>query len=233
MLKFISSKAGLGLLVTGLLLSLTLAACGDTATPTSGAAVTTGATAGATASNALAQLKTQNQYLADTAEALKKGDLAGAKTAYKKFDNNWVEVETFIKDRSTDAYKAVEDAMTPVGRELLRTDNPVATTVLPFLATLQQKYDSGVSLVEKSSQTGASAPKVAAISGSDVDAATARISDYLKGKADSLVGTTGDFVKAVKARDLAKAKTAYQTARFDYESIEFLAGSFKELDVAV
>jgi iron uptake system component EfeO len=215
------------LLAVGLLLS----ACGD-ATSTPAASTTKTATQAPSASNEVAALKNLDAQLTATGEALKKNDVEAAKTAYKKFDDGWYDVEDSVRGRSKDLYREIEDAMTKVGRELLRNEKPVVGEIVPALETLQQKYATAIKTVE-SSAASTSATKAPAISGADVTAATAKVSEYLKGKADSLVKTTGDFAAAVKSRDLAKAKAGYETARFDYESVEFLAEAFSEFDVAI
>jgi iron uptake system component EfeO len=54
--------------------------------------------------------------------------------------------------------------------------------------------------------------------------------DYVKTQADQLIARTGPFVAAVKAGDLAKAKTLFAGAREPYEAIEPIAESFGDLD---
>lgn len=164
------------------------------------------------------------------ADALKKGDITTAKAAYKKFDDGWYDVEVEVRTRSKDLYREIEDNMTKVGRELLRNDKPDAATIVPTVTNLQGSFDKALKTAQSDKTAVA---KNTPISGAEVETATKKVSDYLKGKSDSLVITTGAFVTAVKARDLNKSKAAYQTARFDYESIEFLAEAFSEFDVAI
>ena len=59
------------------------------------------------------------------------------------------------------------------------------------------------------------------------------ISDYrafVATESDQLLAGTEQFVAAVKAGDVAKAKTLYPTARLPWETIEPVAGSFGDLD---
>lgn len=59
------------------------------------------------------------------------------------------------------------------------------------------------------------------------------IADYRKfvaAQADELLSGTADFVAAVKARDVARAKELYPTARLPWETIEPVAESFGDLD---
>ena len=53
---------------------------------------------------------------------------------------------------------------------------------------------------------------------------------YVVSQSEALVQKTGDFVTAVKAGDLAKAKQLYPVARTYYERIEPVAESFGDLD---
>ena len=249
-------KPGAGyLLLIGVLAGL-LAACGDpTASPapaTTGAATTTSATttsaaatgasttaASTTAASAaeaeafnakqLADFKAWGANLTATGDALKKNDVAGAKAAFTKLNDSWDDVESAVKNRSKEAYQDFEDALDKVDRALLRATNPNAAEVAPLVASLQTKFNDAVKLI----QSVKLAPPAAAISGPEVDAAASKVSDYLKSNAETLVKNTGEFVKAVKARDIARSKAAYEAARTYYESIEFLAEAFPDFDAAI
>jgi iron uptake system component EfeO len=66
-----------------------------------------------------------------------------------------------------------------------------------------------------------------------VNAATTGYRRYLEGKAAELVTLTGQFVAAVKAGQVARAKELYAPARAPYEAIEPVAESFGDLDPAI
>lgn len=223
-----------------LVAAATLTACGgETATKTPEAtksAATTAKSAATTAatadySKAVTALKDLETNLTATTAALKKGDVDTAKTAFKRFDNGWYDVEESVRLASRDSYRDLEDTISKVGRALLRTDKPVATEVLPQVEALQTKYTEAIKKVETAKPVVAQ--KLPPVTGKDVETANAKVSEYLKGKSDALVKTTGQFVEVVKARDIEKSKTAYEVARFDYESVEFLAEAFSEFDVAI
>jgi iron uptake system component EfeO len=61
-------------------------------------------------------------------------------------------------------------------------------------------------------------------------AATDSYSRYVKSQTDALLTKTEEFVTAVKARDVAKAKALYPVARTYWERIEPVAESFGDLD---
>ncbi len=84
--------------------------------------------------------------------------------------------------------------------------------------------------------TGAPAGATASPTGSGaaaVTAATTGYRTYLEGKATELVSLTGQFVAAVKAGQVARAKQLYAPARAPYEAIEPVAESFGDLDPAI
>ncbi len=61
-------------------------------------------------------------------------------------------------------------------------------------------------------------------------AASKNYEQYIQVQVDSLVTQTGAFAAAVKAGDIAKAKTLYPLARTYYERVEPVAESFGDLD---
>jgi iron uptake system component EfeO len=71
----------------------------------------------------------------------------------------------------------------------------------------------------------ASDPKLAA--------AVTRYQAYVATEADALLAGTTDFVAAVKANDVANAKSRYPVARTHWERIEPVAESFGDLDPAI
>lgn len=229
-------------LATGLL-SLVLAACGDNTTTTVPAATTTPPPAAATASATVAStgatsakgiqvLTDLGKNLTDTSTALAKNDLAAAKAAYKLFDDGWINAEVYVQQYSRPLYQQIEDAMTPVGRELLRNSSTTVATVTPLVNSLTDIYTGSLKQIAAAT-SGSGGPASAAISGADVEAATAKVSTYMKGNSDILVTDTATFVAAVKSHDVARSKAAYLKARADYEVIEFLAEAFIDLDVAI
>ncbi|MEF2070871.1 iron uptake system protein EfeO [Consotaella aegiceratis] len=56
---------------------------------------------------------------------------------------------------------------------------------------------------------------------------------YVSEKTDELVEDTQDFVDAIKAGDIEKAKELYAPTRMSYEAIEPIAELFSDLDVSI
>ncbi len=64
-------------------------------------------------------------------------------------------------------------------------------------------------------------------------AAVAAYTTYVKAKTDDLVATTTTFTDAVRAGDVAAAKSAYARSRASWEAIEPIAGLIPSIDGAV
>ncbi len=56
---------------------------------------------------------------------------------------------------------------------------------------------------------------------------------YVAEKTDKLVADTTQFVAAIKAGDIAKAKALYAPTRMNYEAVEPVAELFNDIDGAV
>ncbi len=76
---------------------------------------------------------------ADAASAaLARGDVAAARAAYAQFDSGWFDIEDGVRERSRDAYRAIERAMDDV-QFGLRPDQPEVPAVQADLAALRQQ----------------------------------------------------------------------------------------------
>jgi iron uptake system component EfeO len=64
----------------------------------------------------------------------------------------------------------------------------------------------------------------------ELAAATASYQRYVEAQSTALIEKTGEFVAAVKARDVARAKALFPVARTYWERIEPVAESFGDLD---
>ena len=72
--------------------------------------------------------------------------------------------------------------------------------------------------------------KAGTTSDAKVAAGVAAYKKYVAGKADEFYAKTQEFVTAVKAKDVAKAKALYPEARLPWEEIEPVAETFGDLD---
>jgi iron uptake system component EfeO len=78
--------------------------------------------------------------------------------------------------------------------------------------------------------TGGSSTSAATAASASLTKAATEYRDYVERQATDLVGLTEQFVTAVKAGDIEKAKSRYAKARAPYETIEPVAESFGDLD---
>jgi len=84
---------------------------------------------------------------------------------------------------------------------------------------------TGALVVGGTATAGAASPQL--------DAATASYRSYVESQAEKLVQRTRAFAAAVKAGDVAKAKSLFAATRAPYETIEPVAESFGGLDPAI
>jgi hypothetical protein len=82
----------------------------------------------------------------DATPALKAGDVATAKPLLQAFLSKWDDVEDLIKVRSNDVYSDIEAAMAKVNSSLGKT-SPTAAELTPLVATLSERFNYGISLV--------------------------------------------------------------------------------------
>jgi high-affinity iron transporter len=76
---------------------------------------------------------------ADAASAaLARGDVAAARAAHAQFDSGWFDIEDGVRERSRDAYRAIERAMDDVEFGL-RPDQPDVAAVQADLAALREQ----------------------------------------------------------------------------------------------
>ena len=72
-----------------------------------------------------------------------------------------------------------------------------------------------------------------AVDAAELDAATAAYTQYVNEQVDQLVSGTAEFVTAVKAGDVAKAKELYAPVRRPWERIEPVAELFPDSDAVI
>jgi hypothetical protein len=78
--------------------------------------------------------------------AIKAGDYAKARSAWKAFDDNWDSIEDLIKAKSPDAYVAIEKDMIQIEQALMPAA-PDATQVATLLGDLTMNYNAQVTAI--------------------------------------------------------------------------------------
>lgn len=122
--------------------------------------------------------------LRDATPALKAGDVATAKSLIQTYINKWDEVEDIVKGRSNDAYSDIEAAMSKINPAIQKA-NPTAAELTPLLATLVDRNNYGISLVNAAARGADMSKKT--FTADDVKAAAtlAKIQNELKASLSS------------------------------------------------
>jgi hypothetical protein len=96
----------------------------------------------------VARLRIERSHLRDVQNFLKAGKLAEAKLAWTAFDDNWDDIEDLVKDRSRDAYDAIEKNMVTIERQLMPA-RPDVDMVTATIAAINMDYNKIVQQVTK------------------------------------------------------------------------------------
>jgi hypothetical protein len=147
-------------------------------------------------------LKVLRQPLIDTVAALQKKDAAGAKAAMEAYDSIWNGVEVYISTRSMDAYNELEHNYQAKLTEGLTAAAPDTAALLPQAQAMLKKYDETMATIEK-------APPLNRLYD---DVARLRLERaHLR-----------EVTPALKAGNLAKARTSFEAFNDNWDNIEDL-----------
>jgi hypothetical protein len=100
----------------------------------------------------VARLRIVRAHLREVTPALKAGKLAKAKASFAAFDNNWDSIEDLVKERSMEAYVAIESGMIEVDKALMPTQ-PNAESVITLVAAIMDKYNQIVAQITKEARS--------------------------------------------------------------------------------
>jgi hypothetical protein len=67
----------------------------------------------------VARLRIERAHLREVTPALKAGNIAKAKKSFDAFNDNWDNIEDLVKERSREAYDAIEKGMVTIERQLM------------------------------------------------------------------------------------------------------------------
>ncbi len=95
----------------------------------------------------IADLRILRVNLRTTIANLKKNEVAGAKTAFKKFFEGWDSVEDLISTRDKTIYRDIEDSLSKLDGGLLRAEKPDVPGVLSTANALLTRYNDGLKLL--------------------------------------------------------------------------------------
>jgi hypothetical protein len=96
----------------------------------------------------VARLRIERASLRDVNPALKAGDIAKAKKSFGVFNDNWDNMEELVKDRSREAYDAIEKGMVTIERQLMPA-KPDAAAVTATVTAVMTEYNKVVTQVTK------------------------------------------------------------------------------------
>jgi hypothetical protein len=215
-------------LLTGVILISLLAACGEASPTTASSAASTPApastTAAASSTTAAATLPpgaktvkasaTSKEYtslksvvptITNTLDALKKGDVAGAKKAFEEYSYAWNGVEAYVKARSPELYGKIEVENEFKATDLFEKGTAKPEEIIPYVEGVQKGFDEALKMAE---------------SGPDYNALLDEIADLRILRVNLL--RAGD---ALKANDPVPAIAALQNFKAGWPAVEQIISS--------
>jgi hypothetical protein len=96
----------------------------------------------------VARLRIVRAHLREVPPALKAGNFAKARKSFEEFDNNWDSIEDLVKDRSADAYVAIEKGMIEIEQALMPEKPDVAATTA-LVNTVMGRYNAILAEIAK------------------------------------------------------------------------------------
>lgn len=100
----------------------------------------------------VARLRIVRAHLREVTPALKAGKLAKAKESFAAFDDNWDSIEDLIKERSMDAYVAIESGMIDVEKALMPAQ-PNVDNLITLVAGIMDQYNQIVAQITKEARS--------------------------------------------------------------------------------
>jgi high-affinity iron transporter len=97
----------------------------------------------------LARLRIVRAHLREVNPALKAGNIAKARKSFEAFNDQWFNIEDFVRAQSLDAYVAIERGMLAVEDELLMTEKPAIDQVIALVTAVMTPYNAIVAKVQR------------------------------------------------------------------------------------
>lgn len=107
------------------------------------------------------------------------------------------------------------------------------TALLAACSSGQDASDTQKSMQEQATSATSMASSTEEAHAGENQAAIEKYTEYVRGEVSSLQSLGKEFIAAVQAGDVTKAKELYPTARQPYERIEPVAESFGDLDLRI
>jgi hypothetical protein len=97
----------------------------------------------------LARLRIVRAHLREVNPALKAGNIAKARKSFEAFNDQWFDIEDFVRAQSLDAYVAIERGMLAVEDALLMTEKPAVDQVIALVSAVMTPYNAIVAEVQR------------------------------------------------------------------------------------
>jgi len=156
----------------------------------------------------VASIKAVRPTLVRTVDALQKNNPKAAKEAFGDFDSAWNGIEVYVNTRSQELYNALERDLQAKITAGLNESSPNVANMLALAKAMLAKFDEAIAMVEKAEPLGPLYDDVARLR---------IVRAHLR-----------EVNPAMKAGDLAKARTSFGEFEEKWDSIEDL---IKERDI--
>jgi len=97
----------------------------------------------------LARMRIVRAHLREVNPALKAGKIAKARKSFEAFNDQWFNIEDFVRAQSLDAYVAIERGMLAVEDELLMSEKPAVDQVIALVTAVMTPYNAIVAEVQR------------------------------------------------------------------------------------
>jgi hypothetical protein len=101
----------------------------------------------------VARLRIVRAHLREVNPALKTGNIAKARASFMSFNDRWDSIEDLIKERSSDAYVAIESGMIKI-EQALAADKPDAAQITALVNDIMRQYNDQLAEVAKDARGG-------------------------------------------------------------------------------
>jgi high-affinity iron transporter len=96
----------------------------------------------------IARLRIVRAHLRPVNPALKAGNLAKARTSFERFEDEWFNIEDFVRAQSLDAYLAIERGMLAI-EEAIMPEPPDVAQVIVLVSNVMNAYNAVVTDVQR------------------------------------------------------------------------------------
>jgi hypothetical protein len=98
------------------------------------------------------RLRIVRAHLREVTPALKAGKMDKARASFNEFNDNWDGIEDLVRERSREAYVAIESGMISIERAFMPAQ-PDTDTVIGLVADVMGRYNAIVAEVTKEARS--------------------------------------------------------------------------------